>query len=120
MRRRPPRSTRTDTLFPYTTLFRSIPVEARHVFGRALGITENGDRTAIWMQIDVARVRIHAPETMFSKFQILDHACAAHEKQFDRTRCNQMLRGLGDHVSGSRHSADFGASLDNYDALSSP
>src|SRR3546814_7989768 len=25
MRRRPPRSTRTDTLFPYTTLFRSDP-----------------------------------------------------------------------------------------------
>src|SRR3546814_14885957 len=25
MRRRPPRSTRTDTLFPYTTLFRSTP-----------------------------------------------------------------------------------------------
>src|SRR3546814_15426135 len=24
---RPPRSTRTDTLFPYTTLFRSYPVE---------------------------------------------------------------------------------------------
>src|SRR3546814_3757017 len=28
MRRRPPRSTRTDTLFPYTTLFRSLRVEA--------------------------------------------------------------------------------------------
>src|SRR3546814_19249933 len=27
MIRRPPRSTRTDTLFPYTTLFRSIEVE---------------------------------------------------------------------------------------------
>src|SRR3546814_8996479 len=27
MIRRPPRSTRTDTLFPYTTLFRSGPVE---------------------------------------------------------------------------------------------
>src|SRR3546814_5267279 len=26
MIRRPPRSTRTDTLFPYTTLFRSFPV----------------------------------------------------------------------------------------------
>src|SRR3546814_8501073 len=26
MRRRPPRSTRTDTLFPYTTLFRSVEV----------------------------------------------------------------------------------------------
>src|SRR3546814_3962171 len=32
MIRRPPRSTRTDTLFPYTTLFRSGPVgpHARH------------------------------------------------------------------------------------------
>src|SRR3546814_2770536 len=27
MRRRPPRSTRTDTLFPYTTLFRSVGAE---------------------------------------------------------------------------------------------
>src|SRR3546814_15301240 len=32
MIRRPPRSTRTDTLFPYTTLFRSISV--REVFQR--------------------------------------------------------------------------------------
>src|SRR3546814_3807486 len=31
MIRRPPRSTRTDTLFPYTTLFRSSLTEPRHV-----------------------------------------------------------------------------------------
>src|SRR3546814_5326006 len=31
MIRRPPRSTRTDTLFPYTTLFRSADVVAAHV-----------------------------------------------------------------------------------------
>src|SRR3546814_7421822 len=30
MRRRPPRSTRTDTLCPYTTLFRSAPLKAVH------------------------------------------------------------------------------------------
>src|SRR3546814_15548360 len=30
MIRRPPRSTRTDTLFPYTTLFRSRPGNPRH------------------------------------------------------------------------------------------
>src|SRR3546814_15657514 len=30
MIRRPPRSTRTDTLFPYTTLFRSIPRQITH------------------------------------------------------------------------------------------
>src|SRR3546814_5449542 len=30
MLRRPPRSTRTDTLFPYTTLFRSLAVGRHH------------------------------------------------------------------------------------------
>src|SRR3546814_8726126 len=39
MIRRPPRSTRTDTLFPYTTLFRSPSISARpthrHVHGPA-------------------------------------------------------------------------------------
>src|SRR3546814_10311027 len=34
MIRRPPRSTRTDTLFPYTTLFRSDPGPPRRVHGR--------------------------------------------------------------------------------------
>src|SRR3546814_20348752 len=29
---RPPRSTRTDTLFPYTTLFRSKPIKRRYSF----------------------------------------------------------------------------------------
>src|SRR3546814_18426306 len=38
MIRRPPRSTRTDTLFPYTTLFRSIP---RH---RGLVVAHAGDQ----------------------------------------------------------------------------
>src|SRR3546814_16107865 len=31
MIRRPPRSTRTDTLFPYTTLFRSLPLQGLKV-----------------------------------------------------------------------------------------
>src|SRR3546814_13514947 len=41
MQRRPPRSTRTDTLFPYTTLFRStkrrafLPVGGQRSLGRA-------------------------------------------------------------------------------------
>src|SRR3546814_2440597 len=36
MIRRPPRSTRTDTLFPYTTLFRSRAITATGVLARPL------------------------------------------------------------------------------------
>src|SRR3546814_1763477 len=54
MIRRPPRSTRTDTLFPYTTLFRSRrggghPEEGEdrnQVIGPALGLHEIGDEEA--------------------------------------------------------------------------
>src|SRR3546814_8031780 len=37
MIRRPPRSTRTDTLFPYTTLFRSLNEEKGEAIARELG-----------------------------------------------------------------------------------
>src|SRR3546814_5498159 len=37
MIRRPPRSTRTDTLFPYTTLFRSAGISHDEVCDRAVG-----------------------------------------------------------------------------------
>src|SRR3546814_5644790 len=55
MRRLPPRSTLTDTLFPYTTLFRSVRVDIAHlearlvqVFGEVLGhaLGERGDQGA--------------------------------------------------------------------------
>src|SRR3546814_1775319 len=38
MIRRPPRSTRTDTLFPYTTLFRSLVVAGRKAHGLELQV----------------------------------------------------------------------------------
>src|SRR3546814_2928678 len=49
MIRRPPRSTRTDTLFPYTTLFRSIARTAHHQLprqrhGRVCGERDGQDR----------------------------------------------------------------------------
>src|SRR3546814_17836226 len=39
--RRPPRSTRTDTLFPYTTLFRSLGTANTLIFVRGQGIVLN-------------------------------------------------------------------------------
>src|SRR3546814_12429662 len=45
MIRRPPRSTRTDTLFPYTTLFRSVVVFAqRHAPKRLVDRLAGGDQ----------------------------------------------------------------------------
>src|SRR3546814_10615088 len=42
MIRRPPRSTRTDTLFPYTTLFRSVVKQFVNAFHpRLMGLTGN-------------------------------------------------------------------------------
>src|SRR3546814_5393214 len=43
MIRRPPRSTRTDTLFPYTTLFRSNGAKVREAMDRVVtSVRENG------------------------------------------------------------------------------
>src|SRR3546814_3292774 len=49
MIRRPPRSTRTDTLFPYTTLFRSLPAGGDpgiRAVGRAADQVRRRDRAA--------------------------------------------------------------------------
>src|SRR3546814_16667909 len=55
MIRRPPRSTRTDTLFPYTTLFRSFNVEKdNRPFVVAAG---NGTITALGTSFDVGLAR---------------------------------------------------------------
>src|SRR3546814_21022814 len=71
MIRRPPRSTRTDTLFPYTTLFRSLPfgtdLGRGHLRRRcALGLTQPRPahgRQALWTQRgqDVVAPLEHCP-----------------------------------------------------------
>src|SRR3546814_10988427 len=63
MRRRPPRSTRNDTLFPYTTLFRSEKGEGQEAVGGSvngegavvLSIHKTGDRTYLSQVIDMVR-----------------------------------------------------------------
>src|SRR3546814_6623003 len=50
MLRRPPRSTRTDTLFPYTTLFRSHAVDQGGVGARLAGVA-GGDAGSLLGEI---------------------------------------------------------------------
>src|SRR3546814_6080720 len=93
MIRRPPRSTRTDTLFPYTTLFRSafgnddlVYAVGRHGFGavRLRGVIEGARRTGR-IGLAVAR-RVHGTTeiTTYPGHQIpnrlgADHACVEPE-----------------------------------------
>src|SRR3546814_4595699 len=82
MIRRPPRSTRTDTLFPYTTLFRSVvlrsPDNARIQLSDA-AIFPDVDDTALppALRLDaVAHVRL-APWLGSSGIFVVNEECAA-------------------------------------------
>src|SRR3546814_4157627 len=64
MIRRPPRSTRTDTLFPYTTLFRS------HALDRRLA----DDRAGVRTDVDDAAPGAHHLEPAEDREQLLQRA----------------------------------------------
>src|SRR3546814_6532832 len=55
MIRRPPRSTRTDTLFPYTTLFRSNPISllVQPAYNRkaAISVSNKIDHTGYYISV---------------------------------------------------------------------
>src|SRR3546814_2674569 len=70
MLRRPPRSTRTDTLFPYTTLFRSRPAPARDLyaspwFQKARAYVER--QGGAWFILS-AKHGLIAPETVIARY----------------------------------------------------
>src|SRR3546814_11468128 len=92
MIRRPPRSTRTDTLFPYTTLFRS--ASAR---GRAAGAFRESSASSCLLERAGERAHLRrrlALQRQAGLFACLDTSQAAHH-----------LFRL-DH--GSEHSRHFG------------
>src|SRR3546814_2120544 len=62
MIRRPPRSTRTDTLFPYTTLFRSAadPATALGTQALTLGMMDEGTKALNASQLAEAQERLGA------------------------------------------------------------
>src|SRR3546814_11398442 len=78
MRRRPPRSTRTDTRFPYTTLFRSAGEHLLHVGFVARGKAEaggidqvaQGDRLGRGGKIGCCESRQEAREALRKGFSV--------------------------------------------------
>src|SRR3546814_19508414 len=66
MTRRPPRSTRTDTLFPYTTLFRSVlPLAAHRVHMKTPNVWIVDDDESIRWVIEKALTRADMRVTSF-------------------------------------------------------
>src|SRR3546814_19834256 len=82
MIRRPPRSTRTDTLFPYTTLFRSLG-KSRAGGPRDIAAREPGDPLP-------RGLRRHAAAARLSDGRLLPGGSAAL-RRFLRDRCLQAL-----------------------------
>src|SRR3546814_1419302 len=90
MSRRPPRSTRPDTLFPYTTLFRSVAGAGRNAPASALALVGAGlaDRFDVQaVELETRAVALHARQSR------VDHVMDARHRQ----------RGLGD--VGRQHDA---------------
>src|SRR3546814_11012662 len=100
MIRRPPRSTRTDTLFPYTTLFRSfacivaIPYETA-VFSRLLHSAS--ERVFVCFPAgDVSLSQIFISENIFEKRHIVRSI-----KSVEKTQPTEDLVKLEERISNS-------------------
>src|SRR3546814_12915104 len=108
MIRRPPRSTRTDTLFPYTTLFRSLVAAppaaiAGRLEARGLGIVDLPHRVGVPVAlladlrpaVEIERLP-EAAEEVLSGVAIrridLDPAqLSAPEQQIGRAQCRERV-----------------------------
>src|SRR3546814_8990665 len=71
MIRRPPRSTRTDTLFPYTTLFRSlVGIDAREQHGADIEVAQDAVERRVPEAADAVFVD---PDVFQLLLQLVDH-----------------------------------------------
>src|SRR3546814_8039438 len=83
MIRRPPRSTRTDTLFPYTTLFRS---ETRHCFValrsiKSFDLNDHDDVVGRFSADHMQVHGVHIDERAALEREVLEHFFADFEDE---------------------------------------
>src|SRR3546814_18771419 len=103
MIRRPPRSTRTDTLFPYTTLFRSIIHSAafrRLEYKTQVFVNHEGDlfRTRLTHSVEVAQIA----RTIASSLRLHEDLCEAVSHAQDRVHTPFVPRSDERRVGNGR------------------
>src|SRR3546814_9478892 len=86
MMRRPPRSTRTDTLFPYTTLFRSLRAGGAGVpgglaAGAVLGVRAHEAARALVVENDLVQVAVVRSAQFAAMVPLLDAERVVFEVQ---------------------------------------
>src|SRR3546814_7437745 len=92
MIRRPPRSTRTDTLFPYTTLFRSVP---RGGIAVEEGPADIPDMDEAWLDAATLRESTAASDAAEFDFPVPDIGGAeVPEVEADYTRSEEHTSEL--------------------------
>src|SRR3546814_2446375 len=92
MIRRPPRSTRTDTLFPYTTLFRSVhiePVDDQVVVQRRLDGGE--EPRARRLELRLRQPGAGRQQTMVRPGIVVGHGAKAQQRSEEHTSELQSL-----------------------------
>src|SRR3546814_2276586 len=94
MRRRPPRSTRTDTLFPYTTLFRSLALRC-----------PLGQRQAAGDREDPAEIDRHH---LHDSAVFLHHGIEPRRAEIGpgRDRC-EVIVDMRRHVRSEEHTSEL-------------
>src|SRR3546814_11317888 len=98
MIRRPPRSTRTDTLFPYTTLFRSIPSKALLQSSELYSEAAHGFATH---GIKVGKLDIDLPAMMKQKQSVVDATTKGVEFLMKKNKIT-WLKGTGKLLGGGK------------------
>src|SRR3546814_9142599 len=104
MIRRPPRSTRTDTLFPYTTLFRSglSILSAGRIFAHAV-VRRDADSVALappQFSSIVGHPDISGLSVRFRAVgHLSDHGGAGDLRSPDRHSCDAAVRRSEEHTS---------------------
>src|SRR3546814_11598410 len=108
---RPPRSTRTDTLFPYTTLFRSVSVheratvpdhQSRAFAGAAAETVDAVIRFVVWMAATEAQCRKRGPFSDDGRLDAWVHIVDVLQVQAADTRrtVNTRSAGVGLNLRG--------------------
>src|SRR3546814_13903142 len=111
MIRRPPRSTRTDTLFPYTTLFRSIDVGSAFEHDRIDGDAVTGPTEDGHARFELLRRQIGSPAVRGENGRPIASKAAEPFHRSSRLFAHHMVAGSPDQKVEAHGNGRFEISM---------